>query len=52
MAGSVGSNLAERLVRRGDEVAGIDDLSLGRLENLDGASAQTAPTPRGWRRRG
>jgi UDP-glucose 4-epimerase len=36
VAGFVGSNLAERLVGRGDEVAGIDDLSHGRLENLDG----------------
>jgi nucleoside-diphosphate-sugar epimerase len=33
-AGFIGSNLAERLVARGDEVHGIDDLSHGRLENL------------------
>jgi nucleoside-diphosphate-sugar epimerase len=30
----VGSNLLERFVARGDEVAGIDDLSHGSLENL------------------
>jgi UDP-glucose 4-epimerase len=34
VAGFVGSNLAERFVARGDEVAGIDDLSHGSLENL------------------
>lgn len=36
VAGFVGSNLAERLVARGDSVAGIDDLSHGSLENLAG----------------
>ena len=36
VAGFIGSNLAERLVRRGDEVAGNDDLSHGCLENLEG----------------
>jgi UDP-glucose 4-epimerase len=35
VAGFVGSNLAERLVARGDEVHGIDDLSHGSLENLE-----------------
>jgi nucleoside-diphosphate-sugar epimerase len=35
-AGFIGSNLAERLVGRGDFVHGIDDLSHGSLENLDG----------------
>ena len=35
VAGFVGSNLAERLLARGDEVAGIDDLSHGSLENLE-----------------
>jgi UDP-glucose 4-epimerase len=35
-AGFIGSNLAERLVARGDEVHGIDDLSHGSLENLAG----------------
>ena len=34
MAGFVGSNLAERLVARGDDVSGLDDLSHGSLENL------------------
>lgn len=34
VAGFIGSNLTERLVQRGDEVVGIDDLSHGRLENL------------------
>jgi UDP-glucose 4-epimerase len=33
-AGFIGSNLAERLVGRGDDVHGIDDLSHGSLENL------------------
>ena len=33
-AGFIGSSLAERLVARGDEVHGIDDLSHGSLENL------------------
>jgi UDP-glucose 4-epimerase len=35
VAGFIGSNLAERLLARGDEVSGIDDLSHGRLENLE-----------------
>jgi len=39
VAGFVGSNLAERLVQRGDHVRGIDDLSHGSLENL-GALAE------------
>jgi UDP-glucose 4-epimerase len=34
VAGFIGSNLAERLIARGDEVAGLDDLSHGSLENL------------------
>jgi UDP-glucose 4-epimerase len=36
VAGFIGSNLAERLVARGDVVHGIDDLSHGSLENLEG----------------
>lgn len=36
VAGFVGTNLATRLVARGDEVAGLDDLSHGSLENLAG----------------
>jgi len=36
VAGFIGSNLAERLVGRGDLVHGIDDLSHGSLESLAG----------------
>jgi UDP-glucose 4-epimerase len=36
VAGFVGTNLATRLVSRGDEVAGLDDLSHGTLDNLEG----------------
>jgi UDP-glucose 4-epimerase len=36
VAGFIGSNLAERLLARGDEVRGLDDLSHGSLENLAG----------------
>jgi nucleoside-diphosphate-sugar epimerase len=36
VAGFIGSNLAERLLGRGDEVRGLDDLSHGSLENLAG----------------
>jgi UDP-glucose 4-epimerase len=38
VAGFVGSNLAPRLLARGDAVAGIDDFSHGSLENLEGVS--------------
>jgi UDP-glucose 4-epimerase len=34
VAGFVGSNLTERLIARGDEVQGLDDLSHGTLENV------------------
>jgi UDP-glucose 4-epimerase len=34
VAGFIGSNLAERLLARGDEVRGLDDLSHGTLDNL------------------
>ena len=34
VAGFIGANLAERLLARGDEVLGLDDLSHGSLENL------------------
>jgi UDP-glucose 4-epimerase len=34
VAGFIGSNLAHRLVSRGDSVSGIDDLSHGSLDNL------------------
>ncbi len=33
-AGFIGSHLAEALLRRGDRVVVVDDLSTGRLENL------------------
>jgi UDP-glucose 4-epimerase len=36
-AGFIGSNLVDALLLRGDEVTVIDDLSTGRLVNLDGA---------------
>ena len=35
VAGFIGSNLAERLISRGDSVSGIDDLSHGALSNLE-----------------
>jgi UDP-glucose 4-epimerase len=35
VAGFVGSNLAQRLISRGDSVSGIDDLSHGTLDNLE-----------------
>jgi UDP-glucose 4-epimerase len=36
-AGFIGSNLVDALIERGDEVAVIDDLSTGRLSNLESA---------------
>jgi UDP-glucose 4-epimerase len=36
-AGFIGSNLADSLLERGDEVTALDDLSTGRRENLAGA---------------
>jgi UDP-glucose 4-epimerase len=41
-AGFIGSNLADALLARGDEVVVVDDLSTGRRENLDGALAAGA----------
>ena len=38
-AGFIGSNLADALLARGDEVRIIDDLSTGRVENLPGDAA-------------
>ncbi|MEO6989553.1 MAG: NAD-dependent epimerase/dehydratase family protein [Aquihabitans sp.] len=38
-AGFIGSNLADALLARGDEVRIIDDLSTGRAENLPGDAA-------------
>ncbi|MCU0241259.1 MAG: GDP-mannose 4,6-dehydratase [Vicinamibacteria bacterium] len=34
VAGFIGSNLTERLLARGDEICGLDDLSHGSLENM------------------
>jgi UDP-glucose 4-epimerase len=36
-AGFIGSNLVDALLDRGDEVTVVDNLSTGRIENLDGA---------------
>ena len=36
-AGFIGSNLVDALLDRGDEVAVVDDLSTGRIENLEAA---------------
>jgi UDP-glucose 4-epimerase len=36
-AGFIGSNLVDALLDRGDEVTVVDNLSTGRVENLDGA---------------
>jgi UDP-glucose 4-epimerase len=36
-AGFIGSNLVDALLARGDEVTVVDDLSTGRLQNLDSA---------------
>ena len=36
-AGFIGSNLVDALIARGDQVTILDDLSTGRLSNLDGA---------------
>src|SRR5262245_38042342 len=41
-AGFIGSNLVDGLLARGDEVTVVDDLSTGRLVNLDGALAAGA----------
>src|SRR6201991_1401142 len=41
-AGFIGSNLVDALVARGDDVTVLDDLSTGRLVNLDGALASGA----------
>lgn len=38
-AGFIGSNLVARLVARGDDVRVLDDLSTGKLSNLDGVGA-------------
>ena len=55
-AGFIGSHLSEALLARGDEVWVIDNLSTGRLENVEGAWAGRGGTmedhrsslSRGW----
>src|SRR5438093_3760116 len=47
-AGFIGSNIVEALLRRGESVVVLDDLSTGRRENLDSAlhaSPKGAPAP-------
>jgi UDP-glucose 4-epimerase len=46
-AGFIGSNLVDALLERGDEVEVLDDLSTGRIENLEGAAARGAVLHRG-----
>ena len=41
-AGFIGSNLVDALLERGDEVTVLDDLSTGKRENLEEASAKGA----------
>jgi UDP-glucose 4-epimerase len=41
-AGFIGSNLVDALIARGDEVSILDDISTGRLVNLEGAQANGA----------
>ena len=41
-AGFIGSNVVDALLERGDEVAVVDDLSTGRIENLEAALAAGA----------
>src|SRR3954469_9155551 len=41
-AGFIGSNLVDALLARGDEVTVVDDLSTGRLGNLDAGLAAGA----------
>jgi len=43
-AGFIGSNLVDALVRRGDDVTVLDDLSTGRAENLAGSAARLVET--------
>jgi UDP-glucose 4-epimerase len=46
-AGFVGSNLVDALLERGDDVTVLDDLSTGRLENLEDAVARGATVVEG-----
>ncbi|MEW6073250.1 MAG: NAD-dependent epimerase/dehydratase family protein [Planctomycetota bacterium] len=47
-AGFIGSHLVEALLARGEEVRGLDDLSTGRLANLDDVRARVGEER--WRR--
>lgn len=47
-AGFIGSHLVEALLRRGAEIAGLDDFSTGRRANL--AEVEAAVGPEAWRR--
>jgi len=47
-AGFIGSHIAERLLREGNEVAVLDDLSTGRSENLDTLRALRLPGRLDW----
>ena len=44
VAGFIGSNLARRLREQGKEVVGVDNLSRGRLQNLEGIVGQVGFT--------
>ncbi|MDQ6649366.1 MAG: GDP-mannose 4,6-dehydratase [Actinomycetota bacterium] len=44
-AGFIGSNLVDRLLAEGHQVAGVDDLSSGRLDNLADARAVNVDRP-------
>ena len=44
ICGFIGSNLARKLIKEGWKVDGVDDLSSGRLENLDGLDIRVIPT--------
>ena len=39
VAGFIGSNIARELVRRGEQVRGIDNFSTGKRHNLDDLSS-------------
>lgn len=47
-AGFIGSHIAERLLREGNEVCVLDDLSTGRSENLDALRALKLPGRLDW----
>jgi|SRR6185503_5954170 UDP-glucose 4-epimerase len=47
-AGFIGSHIAERLLREGNEVCILDDLSTGRSENLDALRALKLPGRLDW----